>query len=590
MAASVRSPPAYRSSISNDRKNSKERPEEYQLDLYGDASPGVRRIAAISEEIDTKLRTIMFVRIFLVAYAYGIDGTTRATFQAFATASYSNLSLLATVNVLRSIIAAAAQPPLAKIADVFGRVELIILSIIFYCVGTIVEATATNIKAFCAGAVLYQLGYTTIILLIEVTIGDTTTLPFLINAWVSGNITAAIEANASWNWGIGMFGIIFPACCIPLLGALLWALRKAKRGGKLADVPTPFQKYGGRNLATKLFWELDVIGLVLLVALLTLILLPFTLAGGVSTSWKKAHIIVMLVIGILCVPAFVVWETRFAPHPCVPLHLLKDRTVIGCLGIAVLLNMTWYCQGDYLYTVLVVAFDESTLSATRIVSLYSFTSVITGVIAGIVVRRVRRLKPFMVAGVCIYMIGFGLLIRFRGRTVSDHSGLIGGQIVLGIAGGLFPYPAQALIRSATKRSHLAIITALYLSAYSIGSALGNTISGAIWTQVLPKYLAQELGPVNSTLVASVYGDPFTFILSYPMSTPERQAVVLAYQHTQRLLCITGICLCVPLLGCVSVVRNPYLGEKQSLDEAEEEITTDPEPEEVEEADKKTHAD
>jgi hypothetical protein len=35
-------------------------------------------------------------------------------------------------------------------------------------------------------------------------------------------------------------------------------------------------------------------------------------------------------------------------------------------------------QGDYLYAVLVVAFDQSVTAATRISSLYSFASVLTG--------------------------------------------------------------------------------------------------------------------------------------------------------------------------------------------------------------------
>lgn len=60
------------------------------------------------------------------------------------------------------------QPTAAKIADVFGRLELLLVSIVFYVVGTIVEATASGpgfIEAFSAGAVLYQVGYTMAILL-----------------------------------------------------------------------------------------------------------------------------------------------------------------------------------------------------------------------------------------------------------------------------------------------------------------------------------------------------------------------------------------------------------------------------------------
>src|SRR5271156_2966234 len=91
-------------------------------------------------------------------------------------ASYDNHPLLATINVIRSVIAAAAQPTAAKIADVFGRVELIFISVVFYVVGTIIEATATNVQAFAGGSVLYQVGYTCIILLVEIIIADITSL------------------------------------------------------------------------------------------------------------------------------------------------------------------------------------------------------------------------------------------------------------------------------------------------------------------------------------------------------------------------------------------------------------------------------
>ena len=90
---------------------------------------------------------------------YGLDGTLRYAFQPTATASYAQHSLLATVNVLRAVIAAATQPTSAKIADVFGRVELVCVSVFFYVIGTIVEASSNGVDSFCAGAVIYQVGY-----------------------------------------------------------------------------------------------------------------------------------------------------------------------------------------------------------------------------------------------------------------------------------------------------------------------------------------------------------------------------------------------------------------------------------------------
>ena len=262
-----------------------------------------------------------------------------------------------------------------------------------------------------------------------------------------------------------------------------------------------------------------------------------------------------------------------APRPLVPFHLLRDRGVWGALGIACTLNFAWYMQGDYLYTVLIVAFDFSIMGATRISSLYSFCSVVTGFILGMVVYKARRLKWFIVAGTCLFMVAFGLLIHYRGSPSSPgQSGVIGAQVLLGIAGGMFPYPAQASIQAATKHEHVAVITGLYLATYNIGSAFGGAISGTIWTNVLPTRLERNLAVFgNATLASATYADPFTITAQYPVGTPIRHAIIVAYQHAQRLLCITGICLCVLLIGFSFCLRNPRLGKEQSLPEAEVEV-------------------
>ena len=55
---------------------------------------------------------------------------------------------------------------------------------------------------------------------------------------------------------------------------------------------------------------------------------------------------------------------------------------------------------------------------------------------------------------------------------------------------------------------VAIVTGIYLATYNIGSALGNTVSGAMWQQIIPNELVRRTG--DASLAATVYGDPFTF--------------------------------------------------------------------------------
>lgn len=132
---------------------------------------------------------------------------------------------------------------------------------------------------------------------------------------------------------------------------------------------------------------------------------------------------------------------------------------------------------------------------------------------------------------------------------------------------LFPSPHKSIQKERlTQTTDLAVITGVYLASYNIGSALGNTLAGAIWRQTLLKTLISNMGDVAAATAA--FGDPFGYADAHPMGTPERDAVVLSYRHTQRLLCITGICLTVPLIVFACCIRNPKLTKEQTLADAE----------------------
>lgn len=75
---------------------------------------------------------------FLCGYAYGLDSQTRYVYTAYATASWSEHSLLTTVNAITGVVAAASQPVYARLSDVLGRLELFIVAVLFYVVGTII--------------------------------------------------------------------------------------------------------------------------------------------------------------------------------------------------------------------------------------------------------------------------------------------------------------------------------------------------------------------------------------------------------------------------------------------------------------------
>lgn len=502
-------------------------------------------------------RILLFFSLFLVAYAYGLDGMVRYNFQAYATNSYGSHSLLSTVNCIKAVIAAAGQLCFARAADIFGRISIIIVSILFYVVGTIIDSQATTVSKYAAGACIYQLGYTGIILILEIIAMDFSNLnwrllasfvpaiPFIINTWISGDVVSAVGAN--WKWGIGMWAFIFPLSALPLLGCMFHMRYLARRraSDRLVTEVSLYKHMSWSTYLTEVFfWRLDAVGLIMVCVVFGCILIPFTLAGSLKDKWQTAEIIVPEVIGwCVALPLFLLWEMKFAKHPLVPWNVIKDRGIWSALIIAIHINFIWYMQGSFMYTVLIIAVNESVKSATRITSLYSFVSVLTGLGLGFVIAYIRKTKKFIMFGIGCWVVSFGLLIHYRGDS-SSHSGIIGAQCLLGFGAGFFTYTTQTSIQASAKtHQDMAVITALYLSFYNIGSALGSSVSGAIWTNILPRELRKRI--TDPTTYALAYGSPFTFIITYVWGTPEREAVVKSYQYVQKLafVCRGNLLLC-----------------------------------------------
>jgi len=66
----------------------------------------------------------------------------------------------------------------------------------------------------------------------------------------------------------------------------------------------------------------------------------------------------------------------------------------------------------------------------------SFSSVLTGVSIGYAVHKLpyfRRIKAVIIVGTLLYFIATAIHVHFPGKsTSSDHSGIIGSQVLLGV--------------------------------------------------------------------------------------------------------------------------------------------------------------
>jgi len=295
---------------------------------------------------------------------------------------------------------------------------------------------------------------------------------------VSGNFAETIIDGPGWRWGYGIFTIVVPVLITPVIAILAIVQRRARRAGALQGVVAPWKVSRPSVVARDLFWSIDVIGLALLTAGFTLLLVPITIYVEVDDGWRSGRIIAPFVLGAVVLVGFFVYEAMFAPHPLMPLYLFRTRSVICAFALAILMPTGDGVAGSYLYSWYLVAHNESVLSATRLQNLSSFVEVLTVAVTGLLIAKLRRNKPFMVAGAVIQVLAYGLMTRFRGPTNSIAE-LAWMQILRGMGYGMVIWPAQSALQSMLRHEHVALVTAAYLCVYYIGIAVGSAVGGCV---------------------------------------------------------------------------------------------------------------
>ncbi|KAL6454774.1 SIT1 Siderophore iron transporter 1 [Candida maltosa Xu316] len=534
---------------------------------------GVRTTELLNAQYSSKpLKITFFVCLFFLSYSISMDMTIQRTLTLYATSSYRNHSGFTTINVLKGVVSAASQPTYARLSDRFGRIQILVFSLVIYVVGTVIQSQAYDFNRFAAGSVIYTIGMSGIREMQQILIADFSNLnwrlvcsmvpalPTIINTWAGGDVVDSVVKRFSWQWGMGMWAFILPLCCIPLFACFAHMIVGARKTQEWADIKQEKRQKKWSETVVSLFWELDVIGIILIIVCLGCILVPFTIAGGAQTKWNKAYTIVPLVVGVLLVPVFIYWEYKFSRIPIVPFSLMKDRGVWSALIIGILINWVFDMPNDYFYTVLVVGMNASVKAATRITSLYTFVATITASILGLFIVRIRRLKGFIVFGAITWIVALGASDGIEDQKYID--GVIGGLCLFGFGAGFFTNSIRVSIASVTNHEYMGIVISLYLTSVYIGTAIGSSVSGAIWTQKM----MIDLGVENADkLTALAYESPFKFIVTNTWGTNPRIAVVQAYAEVQKILCIVGLSLAFPLLITTFFLRDHRLDSVQSLE-------------------------
>ncbi|KAF8433133.1 siderophore iron transporter mirC [Terfezia claveryi] len=528
---------------------------------------GVTKVEALAQAWGKSGLIVAYVGLLVGAIVQSLETMTTFVYTPAATSAFALHSLLSTVGVVSSVLYATVKPPVAKISDVFGRTEALSISLLLIVLGFIMKAASNNVDTYAASTVFSAAGSTGLIIFTQIFIADTTSLlnralfsslpdlPYLFTTWCGGPLAQAVGPEENWRWGYGMWAIIYPVAYLPLLFSLIMAHRRAKQ----LNLYLPKENSNRSWIQTikETVVELDLMGLVLLTAGLIMLLVPLTLTGTVgSWPWKSAKTICLIVFGVVVLVILVGWEMtkKLCAKPMLGLRFMSDPTIGGACALGFFYFFVYYLPGAYFYTWLQVVRNYSVKEAGNISNTFTFSSSTISIIISLAIKYTGHYKWWMMAGIPLYVLGYGLMIAFRTSTATTAQIVIA-QVFTGIGGGTINVPAQVGLQAACRHQDVAIGTAMFLTFTSVGGAFGNAVTGAIWANLLPGYLEDRLaGTTAANATASIYGNYFN-ALSYAVGSPERDAINSAYSDVYRIQLIVACCAAIPMIPLGLMMKN-----------------------------------
>ncbi|SMR63100.1 unnamed protein product [Zymoseptoria tritici ST99CH_3D1] len=533
-----------------------------------DAQPGIQKIEAVTLVWTKWSLALLLINIWIIFLTNGLRLSILASLTPYVTSAFQSHSLITVIGIVANAMTAAVYIPMAKLLDVWGRAEGFLLAVGCATLGVVLMAVSDGLATFCAARVFYSIGFAGIIYTVAVLAADVTSLrnrglafaftssPYMITAFAGPKAAEGFLENVNWRWGFGAFAIIVPAMTLPLFVLLKVQLRKAEREGRFV------REKSGRSVMQSLRYGLvafDLPGVFIFAAGLTLFLLPFTLAASAPSGWRTPYIIAMIIVGFILLILFALYEKYLASHPFIANTFLTDRTVIACCLIDATYQVSYYCWNSYFTSFLQVVSNLSVAEAGYVNSTFQVVSGVLLFIVGYAIRRTQRFRWVFYIAVPLYIFGLGLMIHFR--QPNQYIGyIIMCEIFISMGGSVFILLVQLGVLAAVDHQHVAaVLASLYVSG-TVGGAIGNTISGAIWTNTFLGALQRnlpELAVGNATLI---YAD-LTTQLSYPVGSAERIAIQESYGYAQTRMLAAGVGVMALCFVWVLMLRNLDLSKK-----------------------------
>ncbi|KAI1828217.1 MFS general substrate transporter [Xylaria intraflava] len=532
---------------------------------------GVEQADAINQVWSRTALVTAYLFIFLCSFANSLQWQVISNLMPYVVSEFSSHSLIPTINIVSSVLSGVLKLPVAKIIDSWGRAQGFASMTLMAALGLLLMSLCQSVKTYAAAQVIYSTGISGFSYILDVIVADTSSMrnrslaiafnsvPFLVTTLAGPVLASKFTEDGLWRWAFATSSILFILMSLPLFSILMLNMRKARTSGllqKSVKSGLPIRRKLRRHLH-----DFDAIGILLLSTGLILILVPLSLTNKSAVNMGPGVHTSALLLGLGFVVAFILHE-RKTNKPFLAFSLLFSRNIAGACLLSVAIFIAYFAWDGYYISYLQVVHGLSITQAGYIGQIYGFGSSIWGFVAGYLIRKSDRFKWLAVLALPVHILGGALMIIFR-RPDSPIIMVIMSQVILTLGGSTLVICLHMVVMTVVNHAELASAMAIVSLATYLGSAMGSSLSGAIWNSTLPAALAEllpELSPAELKHIASDLKKQ----LSYPMGSPTRTAIVAAYAKSQARMCIAGTLVSLFEIVAVLMCKDSRLSQSNQV--------------------------
>ncbi|KAI4868390.1 MFS general substrate transporter [Hypoxylon rubiginosum] len=281
---------------------------------------------------------------------------------------------------------------------------------------------------------------------------------------VLGSLFAALFALTWWPWAFWAFGLVLAAFMVLGYYAIPAASNRQHQE-RPKDLKSTLQ-------------ALDLVGTLLGVG--GLILVNFSWNQAPIVGWPQPYVYVTLILGLLSLTAFFVFELKYAENPLIPFNAFSSDVsfVLGAVACG------WSCFGIwffYTWEFLLVLREEPPLLATAMFSPVTVSGLCAALFTG---YMLHHLKPPIIMTIALVSFTVGTIIIGTCPVDQVYWGQSFVSVIVMPWGMDMSFPAATIILSnAVPRKHQGIAASLVNTVVNYSISLGLGFAGTVETQI-----------------------------------------------------------------------------------------------------------